>query len=145
MEILDAGAWISIISGIVSVAGAIAAIYVLITKMPSDRRKTDSDSFAAIAEASESIASGAKVSNEFLRDQISELKKRDKEREEKLKEVEDRLITGEKINLEIRRELIAWQDWAKRLSHQVISLGGSPVPFRPKMIDDFADKDLSAE
>ena len=142
---LDVGAWVSLIGSVVSVVGAGAAIYVLITKQPSDRRKTDSDSFAAIAEASESIASGAKVSNEFLRDQIGELKKRDEEREKKLKEVEDRLITGEKINLEIRRELIAWQDWAKRLSHQVISLGGSPVPFRPKMIDDFADKDLSAE
>jgi hypothetical protein len=142
---LDAGAWVSLIGSIVSVVGAGAAIYVLITKQPSDRRKTDSDSFAAIAEASESIASGAKVSNEFLRQQIDELKKRDEDRQKKLNEVEERQIVGDKINLEIRRELIAWQDWAKRLSHQVISLGGSPVPFRPKMIDDFADKDLSAE
>jgi hypothetical protein len=142
---LDAGAWVSLIGSVVSVVGAGAAIYVLITKQPSERRKTDSDSFAAIADASESIASGAKISNEFLRDQIGELKKRDKEREEKLKEVEDRLITGEKINLEIRRELIAWQDWAKRLSHQVVSLGGSPVPFKARTIDDYADKDLSTE
>lgn len=142
-ENLDVSAIVSIIGAIVTVVGASMTIYANVRKLPSEINKTNSDSYSSIAEASESIATGAKVSNEFLLSRINELVQRDKdrdvkdaERDKKEKELEGRMIVMQRRIEEQDRELVAWRDWSKRLSHQVISLGGTPVAFKPKQLDD---------
>lgn len=143
---LDLSAIVSIIGAIITVVGAGVAIYTNIRKMPGEIDKTKSDSYSSIAEASESIATGAKVSNEFLLSRINELVQRDKdrdgkdaERDKKEKELEGRMIVMQRRIEEQDRELVAWRDWSKRLSHQVISLGGTPVEFKPRQIEDLLD------
>jgi hypothetical protein len=36
---------------------------------------------------------------------------------------------------DLKRDLVDFKDWAERLCHQVISLGGTPVKFRPSALD----------
>jgi hypothetical protein len=158
----DTGAIVSIISGIVSALGALVAIYVVIYKIKPERAKIENESDAALAEASESLAAGTKTSIDYWRlqlveqrDQINELKEKDRQRTEELRAMEARhaeelrlisenQIVTQRLIEEQRRELIAWQDWAKRLSHQVVSLGGQPVPFKIKSIEEYLDRDLDA-
>ena len=147
---LDVSAIISIIGAVATVIGVTLALVKLLPEL----RKSKADTYSQIAEASESIAAGAKASNEFLRIQINdlmELRKKDIEDRRKEKEETDKVISelkhmqmaSDKLILEQRRELLAWQDWAKRLNHQLISIGETPVPFRPKQIENYLnDKKL---
>jgi hypothetical protein len=163
MDHIDAGAIVSIVSGAVSAIGAIVAIYVVIYKAKPERKKTESESDSAIAEASESLATSTKTTIEYWRiqlaehrDQINELKEKDRQRAEEITAIEKRhtnelqeisanQIVTQRLIEEQRRELVAWQDWAKRLSHQVVSLGGQPVPFKLKNIEEYLDQDLKQE
>ena len=145
------------VSAIISIVGAAATVIgvtLALVKLLPELRKSKADTYSQIAEASESIAAGAKASNEFLRIQINdlmELRKKDIEDRRKEKEETDKVISelkhmqmaSDKLILEQRRELLAWQDWAKRLNHQLISIGETPVPFRPKQIENYLnDKKL---
>lgn len=143
---LDVSAIISIIGAAATVIGVTLALVKLLPEL----RKSKADTYSQIAEASESIAAGAKASNEFLRSQINdlmELRKQDIEDRRKEKEETDKVIgelkykqvASDKLILEQRREILAWQDWAKRLNHQLISVGETPVPFRPRQIEDLLD------
>jgi len=127
--------YVSIIGGIVSIAGAIVTTYILIKKIPFDLRHTDSESTNSIAEASESLAKSATVTNEFLRQQISEMIEREKRDHIELEVMRIDLDKLKKIQEAQSIEIAAWQDWAKRLSHQVVSLGGVPVAFKPVKLD----------
>jgi len=147
------------VSAIISIIGAFATILgvtLALVKLLPELRKTKADTYSQIAEASESIAAGAKVSNEFLRGQINdlmELRKKDIEDRRREKEETDKIIeelkrqqiVTDKLVAEQRREIIAWQDWAKRLNHQLISVGETPVPFKPKPIEEYLDRDFNEE
>lgn len=162
--------WVSIGGGIVGMLGAITTIYMLFYKAPSERKRTDSESIQAIADASESVATGAKVSSEVMQQALAALiakdkardeqdvhrakeyserekerDKRDREREEaqiekdklrdlEMKKLRDNQIVTQRVIEEQRREILAYQDWAERLSHQVMSYRGVPVPFKPELI-----------
>jgi hypothetical protein len=142
MENVDAGAVASIVSGIISALGALVSIYVVIYKLRPEARKTESESDSAIAEASESVANASKTSIEFLKDQIAALKEKEKDRDVQWKEMLAQQVATHKLVEEQRRELIAWQDWARRLAHQVVSLGGQPVPFKPETLDKYIDNNI---
>jgi 5-bromo-4-chloroindolyl phosphate hydrolysis protein len=142
MENVDAGAVASIVSGIVSALGALVSIYVVIYKLRPEARKTESESDSAIAEASESLATSTKTSIEYWRVQLSEHRDQINELKEKLRLINDQQIVTQRLVEEQRRELIAWQDWARRLAHQVVSLGGVPVKFKPETLDKYLDNNI---
>lgn len=142
------------VSAIISIIGAFATILgvtLALVKLLPELRKTKADTYSQIAEASESIAAGAKVSNEFLRGQINDLmnlRKQDIEDRRKEKEETDKVISelkhkqvaSDKLIIEQRKELLDWKDWATRLNHQLISVGETPVPFlNPRQNDNFLD------
>ena len=169
--------WVSIGGGIVGMLGAITTIYMLFYKAPSERKRTDSESIQAIADASESVATGARVSSEVMQQALAALIEKAKARDEqdkrraqeyadrekarderdqlrdeaqiekdRLRDDEIKKLNGEITRLnsnqmvsqrlieEQRREILAYQDWAERLSHQVISYRGVPVLFKPDLI-----------
>lgn len=169
--------WVSIGGGIVGMLGAITTIYMLFYKAPSERKRTDSESIQAIADASESVATGARVSSEVMQQALAALIAKDKARDEqdkrraqeyadrekarderdqlrdeaqiekdRLRDEEIKKLNGEITRLnsnqmvsqqlieEQRREILAYQDWAERLSHQVMSYRGVPVLFKPDLV-----------
>lgn len=143
MESLDVSAIVSIVGAVVTISGVIVAL----VKLLPDLKKTQAETYSQIAGASESIATGAKVSNEFLRDQIKDLKKESEETKAIIDELKRQQIATDKLVAEQRREIVKWkeeaekwQGYANRLSHQVISLRGVPVPFNIE--DGFEDKEL---
>ena len=73
--------WISILGGLISILGAVATIYSNLYKLKPDRMKTENEAESAIADAAESIASGAKISNEYLLARLLEMEKREKDRD----------------------------------------------------------------
>ena len=134
---IDTGAVISIISAIIGTIGAIVTLIKVrpeAGKIKSETRKNDADSVSSIAEAAESIVTGAKVSNDFLLQRMAEMVKRERERDEKINQLEQTIAD---MREKYEKELTAWQDWAKRLSHQVISMGGTPVLFKPKQAESW--------
>ena len=151
---LDVSAIVSIVGAIATIAGVIFAL----AKLLPELKKTQAETYSQIADASESIATGAKVSNEFLRDQIKDLAAlrlkdiadRQKEKEETaiiIDELKRQQIATDKLVAEQRREIVRWkeqaekwQGYANRLSHQVISLRGIPVPL--DVDDGFGDREL---
>jgi hypothetical protein len=113
----------ALFAAIVSVVGAIISLY----KSKPEKKKIEAEGESALGSAAESIATGAKVSNELLLDRIIELESKNKEMSAKLL-----TVTADMANM--KNDLDAWQDWASRLVHQVRSLGHEPVPFiHPKM------------
>lgn len=152
---LDVSAIVSMVGAVATIAGVIFALVKLLPEL----KKTQAETYSQIADASESIATGAKVSNEFLRDQIKDLAAlrlkdiadRQKEKEETaivIDELKRQQIATDKLVAEQRREIVKWkeqaekwQDYANRLSHQVISLRGTPVPLDVTE-DSFEDKEL---
>ena len=144
---LDVSAIISIIGAVATVIGVTLALVKLLPEL----RKSKADTYSQIAEASESIAAGAKASNEFLRSQINdlmELRKQDIEDRRKEKEETDNVISelkhkqvaSDKLIIEQRKELLDWKDWATRLNHQLISVGETPVPFlNPRQNENLLD------
>jgi hypothetical protein len=152
---LDISAIVSMVGAVATIAGVVFALVKLLPEL----KKTQAETYSQIADASESIATGAKVSNEFLRDQIKDLAAlrlkdiadRQKEKEETaiiIDELKRQQIATDKLVAEQRREIVKWkeqaekwQDYANRLSHQVISLRGTPVPLDVTE-DSFEDKEL---
>lgn len=144
---VNASAIISIIGAVVTLIGVIVALVKLLPEL----RKSKADTYSQIAEASESIATGAKVSNEFLRVQINDLmalRKKDiedrriekDETDKVIGELKHKQIASDKLIIEQRKELLDWKDWATRLNHQLISVGETPVPFlNPRQNDNFLD------
>ena len=187
--------WVSIGGGIVGMLGAITTTYMLFYKAPSERKRTDSESIQAIADASESVATGARVSSEVMQNALAALIAKDKARDEsdkrraqeyadrekardeqesqraqeyadrekardereqlrekgeiekerlryeeikkvngKNKKLTSKQMVSQRLIEEQRREILAYQDWAERLSHQVMSYRGVPVLFKPDLI-----------
>lgn len=122
----------SIITSIVSVMGAIFNIVIPLLKLKPEKKKLNAETESEIAEAADSIVSGAKISNELLIQQMQRMENREKAREEKYtqRELEYKELVNRFDMLEA--ELLAWKDYAYRLSHQVQSLGHEPVPFKPE-------------
>jgi uncharacterized coiled-coil protein SlyX len=111
--------YFSLAAMIIALIGAGVSLY----KAKPERKKINAESDSEIGNAADSIASGAKTVVDQLRQRMQELDARDAERE--------------KVQAEMRRELrdvksalADWQDWARRLVHQVKSLGYEPVPFK---------------
>ncbi len=124
----------SIVSALVSLVGAFVTIYKIKperAKLEAEGRKLDSDSLSSIANAAESIATGAKVSNEQLLKRIEEMEVRDAKREEDINKIKNEAAVTRTELDSVRAELIEWKDYAFRLAHQVKSLGYEPVPFKP--------------
>lgn len=117
----------SIVSALVSLLGAFIAIY----KIKPERAKLEADSLSSIATAAESIASGAKVSNDQLLRRIEEMEVREVKREEDIGKIKNEAAVTRAELDNVRAELIEWKDYAFRLAHQVKSLGHEPVPFKP--------------
>ncbi len=115
--------WLSILTAVVSFLGAIATIASNLYKAKAERKKTISEGESAIADAADSIAQGAKVSNDMLLSRLVEMETREKARDKREKEL------LEKVNA-LETSLTDWQDWARRLVHQVRSYGKEPVPFK---------------
>jgi hypothetical protein len=115
---LDISAIISILAAVVTLAGAAVTLY----KARPERRKIEAEGSHALADAAESVASGAKISTDLLLTRIQELEKREKERDEQWKKRFD----------EVLAELADYKDWTRRLVHQIKSRGDEPVPFKPK-------------
>jgi hypothetical protein len=109
----------TIIASLISVIGAIITIY----KIKPDIRKTKADGDSAIADAAESVANGAKITNEMLMARITDMEKREKDRDLREAELRDQLAS-------LQVSLADWQDWARRLVHQLKSHGYEPVPFK---------------
>lgn len=116
--------WSTIVSIIVTVMGAIVTNLIAIYRAGAERKKTNADSASAMADAAESIASGSKTSNDLLLERLNEFDARDKDREKQFLELQTKFD-------QMRIELNEWQDWARRLAHQVKSLGHEPVAFKP--------------
>ncbi len=114
----------TIISIVVTVVGAIVNNAIALYKARPERNKLEAESGASMADAAESIAGGAKISNDLLLKRIEELDERDQEREKKFVKMQNEFDR-------VRLELNEWQDWARRLAHQVKSLGHEPVAFKP--------------
>lgn len=110
----------TIIASIVSVIGAIITIF----KLKPEVRKTNADGDSAIADAAESLANGAKITNEMLMARILEMEHREKERDKREEELRAQLEL-------VQSSLADWQDWARRLVHQLKSHGIDPVAFKP--------------
>lgn len=115
--------WISIIGAIISAVGGIATIMGNLYKVKAEKKKTNNEGESAIAEAAESLANGAKISNDMLLNRLVEMETREKARDKREKELLD------KVNA-LETSLTDWQDWARRLVHQVRSYGKEPVPFK---------------
>lgn len=115
--------WLSILTALVSFVGAIATIASNLYKARAERKKTENEGESAIAEAAESVANGAKISNEMLLNRLVEMETREKHRDKREKELLDKVKA-----LEV--SLADWQDWANRLVHQLRSHGHEPVPFK---------------
>lgn len=115
--------WISIIGAIISAVGGIATIMGNLYKVKAEKKKTNNEGESAIAEAAESLANGAKISNDMLLNRLVEMETREKDRDKREKELLD------KVNA-LETSLTDWQDWARRLVHQVRSYGKEPVPFK---------------
>jgi len=141
----DVSVYISIIGGIIGMVGGLTAAYIAFYKVKPETRqihanteKANADTYAALAEAAETITKGAQVSSEVLLSRINELLSTEKERLTEIREIRE--TSAAKI-LEMQAQLNAmqkvinrqgvviqaYQDWAKRLSAQVISLSGTPV------------------
>jgi hypothetical protein len=118
---LTVSAIVSIIAAVVTVIGAAVSIY----KAKPEKNHIEAQSQASLADAAESVASGAKVSSDLLLKRIKELDDRMSEREKEWKKRFD----------ELSAELADYQDWARRLVHQVKSRGDEPVPFKVRKAD----------
>lgn len=126
--------WISIIGAIISTVGSIATIFGNLYKVWAEKKKTNNEGESAIADAADSIANGAKISNDMLLNRLIEMETREKERETELELRERARDKREKELLDkvnaLESSLTDWQDWARRLVHQVRSYGKEPVPFK---------------
>ena len=114
---------ISIIGTVISVIGAGVAIY----KVKPETKKMHAEGESALSEAAESVASGAKIITDLatteLAKRVSEMEDREKDRERELSRM--------RLELEDVKSVLAdWQDWARRLVHQLKSLDIEPVPFK---------------
>ena len=114
---------ISVLVSVVSLLGSITAIFINWAKLKPEKKKLDAEAHSEIAEAADSIVSGAKVSNELLMTELRRMEKRESEREQKYTHLKSRFDA-------LEAEFILWKDYAIRLSHQVQSLGHEPVPFK---------------
>lgn len=115
--------WLSILTALVSFTGAIATIASNLYKARSERKKIENEGESAIAEAADSIANGARVNNDMLLTRLIEMETREKARDKR----ETELL--EKVRA-LELSLADWQDWARRLVHQLKSHGFEPVPFK---------------
>lgn len=121
---MDVSAIISVIGGIVSAAGAITMIIVAIRKTPHETRGMDVQTFKKYEETlgdalERALKLGQRVTT--LECEIDVLKAS--------------LVDRDKLVAESRATIDTLQDWANRLVHQVISLGGKPVSMRAQKRD----------
>lgn len=121
---------LSVLSLIITIAGAAVTIAINLRKAKPEAKKIESEGESAIAEAADSIANGAKISTEMLVARLVEMETREKAREKKERERDVREAEMVAEMQEIRSSLSDWQDWARRLVHQLKSHGHEPVPFK---------------
>lgn len=115
--------YISVGASIVSVLSMAFGIFITLAKLRPETRNIDANTQSSLAGAAESVAEGAKVSNDLLLQRIEEMEEREKKRDVRERQM---LFEFEKV----KSALADWQDWARRLVHQVKSLGHEPVPFK---------------
>lgn len=129
---------------------AITGAYLAWKKAPRERKVLDTTAASQDAQASKDYAEAAQMTaaeNQRLNVENSELKKildtKDKEAQEKLDQLRaelmqqiDELRTQLQACQEcidtINKEKQAFEDWGKRLSAQIVSLGETPKPLYPK-------------
>ena len=130
---------ISLIVGLVGIISTVTMIIVGLIKLPNEKRKIDADaakSFAEAAKLSEEAAAFSAKRAASSADEFEEYKQKAEEDIHLLK-IE---IESLKANVKERDEKLEFlmcqlddvQDWAERLVHQVISLGGDPVKIRKR-------------
>lgn len=118
---------IAYLPAILSLAGAIITIYRVkpeVKKIKSETNKNDNEALSAIGEAAESIANGAKITVEQLHLEITQMQKREIDRDAREEALKRELK-------EVKQSLNDWQDWASRLVFQIRSHGLEPVAFKP--------------
>lgn len=136
MDPLTPNTYINLFATVVTVIGAMLTIYKTAYHAKSERRKIDADGDSAIADAAESVVSGAKITNDLLMRRVEDMEKRDAARENELAQLRARDAAREQEIQEIRRrflalqeELLEWKNYAFRLAHQLKALGHEPTPF----------------
>ena len=115
---------LAVISAIISALGAIATIGSNLYNLRANRKKLENEGDSAIGSAADSIAKGAKTSNDLLLARLDEMEAR-----EQLRDMREEDMLRKIADLETN--LADWQDWARRLVHQLKSHGMDPVPFKP--------------
>jgi len=115
---------INLFATLFTLVGAISTAYVVLKKVKPETRKIRNEGDSAIGEAAESIANGAKTSTDLLLQRILEMEKREKDRDKREEAMRYQLDS-------LQSALQDWQDWARRLVHQLRSHGLEPVPFKP--------------
>lgn len=123
---------IDTLSKLIPVIISVIALLVTILKKPHEMRKLDAESVKADAEAASSYAEAAKTYSDEVLKLRAELNQERCARASLEETWTKRLdeLKGDMVKL--RQENAEYKDWAERLSHQVISLGAEPVPFRPR-------------
>ena len=122
---MDISSIVSIVGAVISILGAV----VMISKAKPEKKKLEAEGSASIADAAESVATGAKVSNELLLTRIKELEEREEKRERMMKARELAWDAEMRTLKEQVQELERYKDWALRLAQQVRNKGEEPVPF----------------
>lgn len=110
---------LTLILGIVSIIGSLAAVLIAILRRPHEVKNLDADTVKKYAEAASSSADRA-------HDTAVELEEYRKNSEAKIKSLEDKITELEAYKAENE----SLRNWSERLVHQVISLGGIPVPMK---------------
>jgi hypothetical protein len=114
---------LSVLSLIITIVGAAATIVINLSKARPEAKKISSEGDSAIANAADSIANGAKISSELLLQRLEEMELREKARDTREEQLQAQLEA-------VQASLADWQDWARRLVHQLKSHGYEPVPFK---------------
>lgn len=129
--------WINLILTIITVVGGGVTSYIVLYKAKPERKKLEAESESSIADAAESIVSGAKGSTDLLIRRLEEMDLREIKREQELSSLKIKMVS-------VEASLTEWQGWAERLAYQVKSLGHVPVPFKlyEKDTDAITDKPI---
>lgn len=123
---------LDLIIGIAGVIGSMAAIFLALRKYPHESRNLDAQASKGFAEAAKLSEEAAKLSASRAAISLSELEEYKHETNLEIQALRTE-INDLKAELRERDERLEdLRDWAERLVHQVMSLGGEPVKIRKR-------------
>ena len=144
--------WVTLLSPLVSVIGALVAIYISVYKIKPEARKLDADTSSSIADAADTIATGARVTIEMLnglREELEQQLRREREdgkneitllKAELLEErrlrviLQDELVVEREVRKKVERKIAAYQRYINVILGQMAEAKMQPVAF--EWVDD---------